>query len=186
MIETIVQRLGAKGRSFVRREDGVTVIEFALVAAPFFWLIIALGEIGVMSLAQTNLNLAMSELGRDIRTGEAQAAGMTQAQAQEAVCDNLRDIMPMECPGRLFIDVETFEAFVDIGVNPPVENGQFQAGQMDFDPGVQSEIVLVRGYYRWQVITPFFGSIFSNIGSNERLLSSAFLFRNEPWPEEEA
>jgi Flp pilus assembly protein TadG len=169
---------------FLRRNDGATAVEFGVVALPFFWLMTALGEIAVMSMAQTNLNLAMAEMGRMVRTGQVQITGMSQAEVEGEVCDSLRDIMPLECDDRLFIDIETFDAFSDVDIEPPINNGEFDDDELTFDPGTPNDIVLVRGYYRWEVITPFFASIFSNVGSGDRLLTSAVAFRNEPWPVE--
>lgn len=170
-------------RNFGRRKDGVAAIEFALVAAPFFLLLTAMGEVGAMSLAQSNLNLAMAEMSRRIRTGEVQTAELSEAQVRDDACAAMRNIMPLECDDRFFIDVDTYEAFADVQITPPINAGEFQQGEMDFDPGSPSDIVVVRGYYRWHVLTPFFENVFANVGSGERLLSSAIMFRNEPFPE---
>ncbi|MFN3335755.1 MAG: kelch repeat-containing protein, partial [Caldilinea sp.] len=55
---------------------------------------------------------------------------------------------------RFFIDVDTYEAFADVQITPPINEGEFHVGEMDFNPGAPSDIVVVRGYYRWQVLTP--------------------------------
>jgi hypothetical protein len=52
---------------------------------------------------------------------------------------------------------------------------------MGYQPGQPSDIVVVRAYYRWKVMTPLFEPIFQNISGGERILVSTMMFRNEPF-----
>jgi hypothetical protein len=39
----------------------------------------------------------------------------------------------------------------------------------------------VRAYYRWQILTPLFASVFQNVSGGERILVSTMMFRDEPY-----
>ncbi len=89
----------------------------------------------------------------------------------------------MGCDGNLYLDVRRFSSFVDASNNAmnPVQNNNFNTGGMGYQPGQPSDIVVVRAYYRWRVITPLFEPIFQNISGGERILVSTMMFRNEPF-----
>ena len=67
-------------RRLGRARRGSTTVEFALVVFPFFLLTFGLAEIAMIGFAQTSLNYAVSETSRQIRTGQAQLGGITEAQ----------------------------------------------------------------------------------------------------------
>ncbi|NWG52306.1 MAG: pilus assembly protein [Hydrogenophilaceae bacterium] len=169
---------------FARRKDGAAAVEFALIALPFFLLLTALAEVSLMSFAQTNLDLAISDLGRTIRTGQAAEGDMGAEDVESMVCERLNRIMPMDCSENLYVDVDHYDTFNDVDNPVPLANGALDETDIGFEQTGPGEIVLVRGYYRWEVITPFFQSIFGNVNGTDRLMVSSMLFRNEPWPED--
>jgi len=171
-----------RGRRFARAKEGAAAVEFALLAGPFIWLMLAIAEVTMIGFAQTSLDFAMSETSRRIRTGEVQATNMSEAQLKQAVCTELNRFLAMGC-GNLFIDVDSYDSFVNVAnPNPLNANGTMNTSSFGYNPGQPSQIVLVRGFYRWNIITPYFDQFFANVGSHQRLLSSTILFRNEPWP----
>jgi Flp pilus assembly protein TadG len=176
-------QLRKRWRFFARRKEGATAVELALVGVPFFFTLFALAEIAVMSIAQSNLDFAISETARRIRTGEVQQRGMTAADVEREVCDGMRRVMPVDCAGRLFVDIRRFDAFTEVAGNDPAADGVLRPGEFAFQPGRPSDIVLARAFYRWELFTPFFDRIFANVAGGDRLMSAAILFRNEPWPE---
>src|SRR5471032_2864150 len=74
-------------RRFVRRENGATAVEFALVATPFIALLIAILETALVFFAQQVLQTATTQTSRLIMTGQAQTQNLTAAQFQQAVCN---------------------------------------------------------------------------------------------------
>jgi Flp pilus assembly protein TadG len=177
--KTLLQKL----RRFSRARRGTAAVEFSLVVFPFFLLMFGLAEISMIGFAQTSLNNAVSETARQIRTGRAQMGGVSQAEIEEALCDELNMFMFMECAGNLYLDVDRFDSFTNASNNAadPIENNQFQPTGMGYTPGAPSDIVVVRAYYRWKVMTPLFESVFSNVSNGERILVSTMMFRNEPY-----
>jgi len=178
-----MSRFGARSQllSLWRRKDGATAVEFALVAIPFFWIMFAIAEIASLSLIQTSLDAAVSETARTIRTGEAQAASVTQSGFKEDVCDYVNNLMSVDCDAHLHIDVRRFADFDAVGRSNPVVNGDIDPTRLAFQPGAASEVVMVRAFYNWRIITPVFGDVFANMTGGRRLLVSSALFRNEPF-----
>src|SRR5665213_3506573 len=79
-------------RRFARDQRGVTVVEVALLAIPFFALIGAILETAVVFLASQILDGAVQDSGRLIRTGQAQSNSPTPYSAtdfQNAICSRL-------------------------------------------------------------------------------------------------
>lgn len=169
-------------KRFAKARKGAAAVEFALVAVPFFMLTFGLVEVLLIGFAQTSLDFAVSNAARQIRTGEAQIQGTSYGQIQERLCTEATRFLAMDCAGNLFIDVQRFDSFQQI--NPeetPIEDGEFQDDGFGYSPGAPSDIVVVRAYYRWQVMTPLFERILGNLASGERILVSTMMFRNEPY-----
>jgi hypothetical protein len=79
-------------------------------------------------------------------------------------------------------DVEVFPNFGTIDQSSPIgSDGNVSAGNFGFDPGTSGDIVLVRVFYRWSLMTPNFGGALSNMAGNDRLITAATVFRNEPF-----
>jgi Flp pilus assembly protein TadG len=167
---------------FGRAREGVAAVEFAMVALPFMLLMVGVGEIAMIGFGQANLNYAAAETARQIRTGQTQTDGTDYSQVRTALCQQLNSIMTLNC-GNLYLDVKSFDSFVNAQNANPVQNGAFSDQGFGFQPGAPSDIVVVRAFYRWKLLTPMFGSVFSNIGNGERLLVSTLMFRNEPFPD---
>lgn len=177
-----IRNIAKAFRRFRRAERGSAAVEFGLVIMPFFLLTFALAEISMIGFAQTSLDFAVAETARQIRTGEAQMGGVSEADIHEELCGELNNFIMMECDDNLFLDVNTFASFVDANENDsPIEDGEFQEDGFDYDPGAPSDIVVVRAYYRWAIMTPMFEAVFQNVSGGERILVATMMFRNEPY-----
>lgn len=182
MLARIKARLQAY-RRFGRAREGMAALEFAIVVLPFFLLTIGLAEISMIGFAQTSLDFAVSETARQIRTGQAQMGGLTEGEIQERLCDEVNNFVVLSCDGNLFLDVNRFDSFVDAenGVQNPIQDNEFQDPGFQYNPGAPSDIVVVRAYYRWEIMTPMFEPVFSNVSHGQRILVSTMMFRNEPY-----
>lgn len=167
--------------AFLANRKGASAVEFALIAFPFFVLIFGLIEITMMFLLSTTLDYGVSEAARRIRTGEIQtSATATDATGfKELVCGNLFGLM--DCDEKLFIDVKTYASFSNSDKSLPLnEDGEMQ-DSFDFSMGGSSEIVMVRAYYQWEMLTPVLSAPLSNMTGGKRLLASTAVFKNEPF-----
>jgi Flp pilus assembly protein TadG len=170
-------------RRFGRARRGSAALEFALVIMPFFLLTFGLAEIAMIGFAQTSLNFAVSETARQIRTGEAQMGGVSAGEIEDQLCTELNNFIVMGCSNNLFLDVDRFDSFVDAdnAAQDPIQDGEFVNSGFGYTPGAPSDIVVVRAYYRWKVMTPLFEPVFQNVSGGERILVSTMMFRNEPY-----
>ena len=169
-------------KRFGRDRKGVAAVEFGLVALPFFTLMLALVEVTLIGLAQTSLDMAVSDAARRIRVGDVQAEGLTQNDIRNEICTEMTWILSLDCDSKLYLDVQNFTSYVAVNNPDPFASGDFDPSGFAFSPGSRSDIVLVRTYYEWSTITPFFGQIFGNTSGGARILASSIMFRNEPFP----
>ncbi|MCA3573042.1 MAG: pilus assembly protein, partial [Aestuariivirga sp.] len=132
---------------FGRAAEGATAVEFALVAAPFFFLLGGILEVGVMLLTEYRLQGAVDAAGRLLRTG--QAAVSTPQQFAAAICEN--SISIPDCPDRIGFVVDSATRFADINM-PDLAN--IGAGTRDFSPGGPNQAVLVVATVDWDFILP--------------------------------
>lgn len=195
-IKKLLQRYG-------RSQDGVTAIEFALVGGPFFFVLFAMFELGLLLFAEYALAQNIESAGRLIRTGQIQNAQnghlATPEYFKNQICKNLSVIL--DCDGKLYVDVRKFNTFSSIGGNLP---SPFKSGSNElsdtitsgaqFQTGAAGEIVSIRVYYDWQLFLPGLGELIGAVGvglgnvspagsssKNSRLLTAAATFRNEPF-----
>lgn len=173
-------------RRFWSDRQGVTAIEFGLLAAPFFLLLLGTLEVSAIFLTETSLTQALETNVRVIRTGAAQtsAPAVTAAQFQQRVCDTMRQTLPNVDCGRLHIDVRAFGSFaagLTANAPPPTVNGAFDPTQLAYNPGGGDETILARAYYEYTVITPMLSLLMADLSNNVRLLQSTDLFRSEPF-----
>jgi len=170
-------------RRFPRARKGSAAIEFSIIVVPFFLLSFGLAEVAMIGFAQTSLNFAVSEAARDIRTGQAQMNGVSYGEIQQELCDEINQFIVLTCEDNLFLDVNRFDSFVEASTDngAPIQDGEFQDSGFAYTPGAPSDIVVVRAYYRWKMMTPMFENVFSNVSNGERILISTMMFRNEPY-----
>ncbi|MFK7793358.1 MAG: TadE/TadG family type IV pilus assembly protein [Devosiaceae bacterium] len=183
MIQALGNRmrgLGALTKRFIKQPSGATAIEFGLVALPFFFLKMAIIETAFIFWAGQTLESGVGQAGREIRTGQVQSQGLGEAEFRTLMCVEIGVLF--DCDARLAIDVQrvaTFDA-LDLTERPVDGAGNFN-GAFGFDPGVGSETVIVRAYYRWPVLFNFLGLDAADIGGRQRLLVATTAFRNEPF-----
>jgi Flp pilus assembly protein TadG len=175
-------------RRFRRNREGSAAIEFMLVAPLFFALLFAVIEIAIMFFAAQILETVAQQSARQILTGQAQSANMTQAQFKTYVCGQIPAILACN---NIIVDVQNYPAFSQITLNLPIDaNGNF-VNNSGYNPGGSSactgntgctnSIVVVRLYYAWQLFVTGLGYNFSNMNGNQRLLMATAVFRDEPY-----
>jgi len=176
---TSTNRSASRIARFARARSGATAVEFAMIGAPFFMLLFAMIEIAAVFFTGTVLENAVLESARKIRTGEAQTGGMSQAGFRQEVCALIEAVANCD---NLEIDVQVFEDFDNVDQSSPIqEDGTIDTDDFGWEPGDAGDIVLVRVFYRWSLMTPNFGGALSNMEHNQRLITSATVFRNEPF-----
>ena len=171
-------------KRFRRSQDGATAIEFAMVAAPFLYLLMAIFETGLMLFAEYIIENGVAKAARQIRTGQVQTQGMSAGQFKTLVCGNLAAFL--DCDANLNVDVRSFTKFADVSLPAPLNDDGTMSESVttsaSFDPGDAMEVVVVRTYYGWKLFTPGISHL-SNMAGDKRLLTAGAAFRNEPYTE---
>ncbi len=159
---------------FVRRQDGVAAIEFAMVGPPFIALLLAIFETGIAFFAQQVLQTAAIEASRTIMTGQVQTAGMTAQAFQQSVCDAAGSLFTCK---KIMVNVQTQPSF-GATLPSPISNGKAVTGT-NFKPGVAGDIVIVQIYYEWPIVTGPLNFTLANLADGNDLLIATTAFRNE-------
>jgi Flp pilus assembly protein TadG len=171
-------KIGRRVRDFARSRHGATAVEFALVAAPFFALLIAILQTALVFLAQQLLQTATTQAERLILTGQAQSQNLTATQFRQDVCGYASALFT--CSG-IYVNVQTFTSFSGMTQMSPLQNGTFSANSMNYSMGGAGDIVLLQVFYQWPVVLGPLGFNLTNMNGNSRLLVGTAVFRNEPY-----
>ena len=161
-----------------RDSKGSAAVEFAIVSLPFFAMMFMVLEIGLAFLIDSTLETAVSEGGRLIRTGQAEAQGFEVNRFKQEVCERM-SVFAADCANRATIDVQTIASFAAPPADPIVD-GELQA-QNCYNGGTAGDLVLVRVWYRQPMIAPFLRDGVMRLNGTTVLLKGATVFRNEPW-----
>ncbi|QUD86750.1 TadE/TadG family type IV pilus assembly protein [Phenylobacterium montanum] len=171
-------------RRFSRGERGAAAVEFALIALPFFALLMGIIEVGMIFLISTTLEDATNLAARQIRIGamQSQATPETASAFQAAICSHLT-WLGSSCASNLEVDVRTFSQFQSVTLPNPIASGKLQPqSQLQFRMGGPGEIVLVRAYYPWNLIAPHIDGMTAQTSGGQTLITATATFRNEPYP----
>ena len=176
-------------RSVLSDRRGGAIVEFALVAAPFLALLLAILQTSLAYLAQESLETAVEVAARGIVTGQTQSAdikslaqGMTQAQLAERFRKSGCAQLPifLSC-SRLYVDVKSAPggglaiAPLDLRLDA---NGKLSA-PLSYSLGEQGAVVIVRFVYVWPMrITPQ-PDLSGNAGSS--ILMATSVSKSEPY-----
>ena len=181
-------------RRFRRNKDGSAAVEFSLIAVPFFALLFAIIETGLVFFAGQVLETAVQDAGRKIYTHQLADANLTSAQAKTQfmtdVCA-LASIL-MTCTvsggaGAVEVDVKYYPAGTTITITDPIDgSGNYDNTGFGFTtPAAGSTgTVVVRGFYQWPLYVTGLGYNIANIkrntSSSKRLLAATMAFHVEP------
>jgi Flp pilus assembly protein TadG len=171
-------------RRFRRDNSGSSAVEFALVATPFFALLFAIIESGIVFLAGQVLENGVQDSGRLVYTNQMTGANTTATQFKSDLCARVAALM--NCTD-LDIDVRYFKPGDTITLSDPIDGaGNYDPSGLGFNmPAANAPgTVVIRGFYRWPLIVTGLGYNIANVGRNtansKRLLVGLSAFHVEP------
>lgn len=168
-------------RRFVRCRKAATAVEFALVAAPFLALLVALFQTALVFFAGRVLDETVEEASRVIMTGQAQTEGMTASQFNTWLCSNTAALF--NC-NNFLVNVQNYASFSAANTSTPTltfgSNGAV-SNNWNFDTGNPGDIVVVQVMYQWPIVLGPLGFNLANLSNGNRLLVSTIVFKNEPY-----
>lgn len=166
--------------AMARDERASVLVEFSLIAIPFFMLLFGVLEAGLVFFGSSMLEKATEDAARLVRTGQAQGSSMTATQFHDYICTQISPVL--SCGSNLQVDVESFSGFGGVTIPNPIDgNGNLNTALNNYNVGGSGAIVLVRTFYTWDIITPLLRPFFANLSNGQRLMTAAATFRNEPF-----
>jgi Flp pilus assembly pilin Flp len=193
-LSSLVRYRGRNRSGFAADERGVTAVEFALLAMPFFTIIAGILQTSVIFLATQILESAVLDSARMIRTGQLQQSGRDLDDFRDEVCGRLFGMFP-DCDG-LHIRVQEVlgDQFANAEITAPIDRtcntDEIEPGEEivcdwteseGWAPGLGERVVLVQVYYRYPVVISFGPLGMADLPDGTRLLGSAAVFKNEPF-----
>jgi Flp pilus assembly protein TadG len=163
---------------FGKDRRGASAVEFAIVAVPFFALVMAIIEAAMAFFASQVMETGLRDAARMIRTGQAQNGSWTRDRFKQEVCDNIPALL--SC-GSLTIDVRSYQSFGAADWSTPMSDGNFNPAAAQFNMGNPGSIVVARAYYSWPSFANIIGSSLANQANGTILLVASSAFRNEPF-----
>ena len=172
-------RARARVSRFRSDRSGATVVEFAVLAFPFFLLLFAILELALIFYISSAVDNAVSDASRSVRVGQLQDSNTT-ATAQlttfrSDVCAGLSAFPNCEQKVRVILKRSTSGAF---------SGTLTSAKDNELDCSGPREVVLLRVSYEFGLILPGKWTRLANApnGSNAHMITSTTAFRNEPFP----
>jgi len=173
--------VGGHWRRLAQDNRGSILVEFAFVAGPLIALLIATLQVSLVFFAQQNLETTTEKATRQLLTGQAQGAGMTQSQFKTAVCSKLAAFM--KC-ANVLVDVQKVADFNSADTSSPTitydSNGNVTNAWV-YAPGGAGQITVVRIMYVWNVSKGPLGFDLSTLSNGKRLLIATAVFKTEPY-----
>lgn len=181
---TRAARGGTIGARFSRDDRGASALEFALIAMPLIFLLLAVVQVGYVYFANFALDGAVARGARMIRTGQVQTKGFDAAKFKEELCKDF--VGPLSC-GKVMLDVRSYDSFAAAagGLTPALGKDGKINNNVTFDPGSPEQVVIVRAFYPLELSSLFPSAMgldaLGNMANGDRLLVSTAAFRNEPY-----
>ena len=151
-----------------------------MVATPFFFMIFAVLELGLVFMVDSVLENAVQKASRIVRTGRADTENISAAQFKTALCAEM-SVFQGDCDSRADVDVRVMPEFSNGIPASPIRNGVLNKGDLEYNRGGPGDLMLVRVFYSQPLVTPFMQQAMSKLNSGAAVISVATAFRNEPY-----
>lgn len=168
-------RIRKNVQKFTKNIRGATAVEFALLALPFFGLVVGTIQLGIIFLANQTLDEAVDVAAREIQTGEITLTQGTLNEFRTTVCDRVALIS--DCEDQMQLSVRSFTDFAEAdGAQLFTDTGRPIIQNNTFEPGDGGEIVVVSASVFIPIVA---GAIFPGVSGDGLQLSTSLAFKNE-------
>jgi Flp pilus assembly protein TadG len=185
---------------FARNTRGAAAVEFAMIALPLFTMIFAVMELALVLLISISLEDAASTMARQIRVGTITAPGIAATSStttaldrsdfQAKLCSYILLVPSQSCKSQIQVDIQPFTNFAGVTLPSPISGQTFNTSGLCYASGIPGDVVLMRVYYLWPLLTPFLLNGLENVtsysGSSSpgrwAAVSATEVFVNEPNP----
>ena len=162
-------------------QRGTAIIEFAIVAAPFIALLLAVMQTTLTMFTQQVLETAVEKNGRTIRVGQVQADGISQSAFKTQLCKTLRKYV--DCAD-VMIDIRTANSMADVDSSTlalTYDGSNNVTNSWKYLTGGPGDIVIMRLMYQMPAIGGPLGFTLANMKNGRRLLVATSVFKNESY-----
>lgn len=177
----------SSSRAFFRCRKGATAVEFALVAAPFMALLVAILQSALVFFSGRVLDEVTEEASRYIMTGQAQQGSVTQSGFKTYVCTGTNTsalISALFTCANIMVNVQNYASFASASTASPTltfnPNGTV-ANTWSYNTGNPGDIIVVQVMYQWPIVLGPLSMNLSNLSNGNRLLVSTAVFKSEPY-----
>lgn len=174
-------------RRFRDEESGVTAVEFAILALPFFVLLFGIIECSIIFFAGQMLESSVDDVARRIRTGQLDNS-LTASDFKTEMCDSAA--MLFDC-NKIHVDLQVAATFKDLQ-DPPLpdpETNTTDFSNYKFTAPCPEQIAMVTASYEWPIFTFFVSDHIYPVSAGSKnsafkkvLLNAIAVFRTEPYP----
>lgn len=171
-------------RARLRRDSrsGSAAIEFAMVAPVLFLFLFGIIETGVLFFASATLQNATDDTARLIRTGQISGT-LTASTLKSYICNEISGLIAAgSCTANLQVDLRAYSNFS--GASYPSltkADGSLDTTKLAVQSSGSCQVVLMRSFYPWSIMTPLIAPLLQNMPNGKFLLASAAAFRSEPY-----
>lgn len=180
-------RLRAATAAWLGNDRGAAAIEFALVALPFFLIVLGILGVGLYFFTISSLDHGVEAAARSIRTGQAQKGAVTIGAFKQMVCDEAGSTI--DC-SKLNVLVQhaanwsgiTPQACLDSN-NKMVASTGASGDLLSAYSGSADQVVLVTLCYQWDLAQTFDFLMLGTgaNGSGSAVIQASTAFRIEPY-----
>jgi len=168
-------------RNLLSCRRGIAAVEFGFIVAPLLAFLISIIQIGIIFVAQNELETAVEKSARTLLTGKVQQNNVNQSTFVSTVCSNLPALF--SCSG-VMVDLQTASSFDSADTSTPVltydQNGNV-TNNWQFQTGGAGAIMVMRVLYQFPVAIGPLRFNLANLRNGKRLLMATAVFEVEPY-----
>jgi len=167
---------------FARNTRGAAALEFAMIALPLFTMIFAVMELALVFLISISVEDAASTMARQIRVGTITAPGIAVTSStatapdlttfKQDLCNYILLVPSSMCTNQIQVDIRPFSSFSGVVLPSPISGQTFSNTNLCYASGIPSDVVLMRVYYLWPLLTPFLLNGLENVTTFTNSLGS--------------
>ncbi|ORE98371.1 TadE/TadG family type IV pilus assembly protein [Aurantimonas sp. 22II-16-19i] len=163
---------------FLRNRDGAMAVEFALLAFPFFLLMMVLIETSTIFYAELVMDRAVAKVGREVRTGQITTAGLDATEFKQKLCDEVDFLF--DC-AKLHVDLKTYDSFGLVPTNVPVKDGDLDTTGFGFASPSGEKVTALKAYYKWPLYVDVLRELATQMSDHSFVIVGSAAFMTEPY-----
>ena len=165
-------------KKYAKKKEGTTAIEFSMLIVPYLMLTLGIIELSLVFTSASLLEGATGAAGRMIRTGQIQESGADpETMFRDRLCEYATVLINCD---DVVIDVIQMDSFTDFDDLAPTYDADGNMVSQGVNPGGSEDRVLIRTSYRYEMMTPFVGTL---LGGDDGAMTfmSTLVMQTEPY-----